>query len=62
MQGVKAGSLVELRSHMQHDTAKIRKLNSSYDPVIPLLGISGEKYNSERYMHPSVHSTTIYNG
>ena len=39
-----------------------------YDPAIPLLGIYLEKKpkqtrntNSKRYMHPSVHCSTIYN-
>ena len=32
-----------------------------YDPVIPLLGIYLDKnYNSKRYMHPYVHSSTIH--
>ena len=35
-----------------------------YDPAIPVLGIHPEKLktlNLERYMHPTVHSSTIYN-
>ena len=39
------------------------KIESLYDPAIPLLGIYAEKtkINLKRYMHPSVHSSTIYN-
>ena len=34
------------------------KIELPYDPAIPLLGIYPDKtYNSERYMHPDVHST-----
>ena len=44
----------------------IKKLKTElpYDPAIPLLGIHPEKtktLNSERCMHPNVHSSTIYN-
>ena len=38
------------------------KVELPYDPAIPLLGIYPEEnYNSKRYMHPSVSSSTIYN-
>lgn len=44
------------------------KLEQPYDPIIPLLGICPEKQtnkqkstNSKRYIHPNVHSYTIYN-
>ena len=38
------------------------KTEVPYDPAIPLLGIYLEKtLNSKRYMHPNVHSSTIYN-
>ena len=38
------------------------KIELPYDPAIPLLGIYlEENINSRRYMHPSVHSSTIYN-
>ena len=38
------------------------KIELPYDPAIPLLGIYPEKNcNSKRYMHPYVHSSTIYN-
>ena len=37
------------------------KIESLYDPGLPLLDISGAKHNSKRYMHPNVHSSTIYN-
>ena len=38
------------------------KIELPYDPAIPLLGIYPEKMksNSERYMYPDVHSSTIY--
>ena len=38
------------------------KIELPYDPAIPLLGIYLEKMktNSKRYMHPNVHSGTIY--
>ena len=35
-----------------------------YDPAVPLLSILKKKNgntNSKRYMHPSVHSYTVYN-
>ena len=38
------------------------KIELSYDPMIPLLGIYPEKNentNSKKYTHPSVHSSTI---
>ena len=38
------------------------KIGLPYDPAILLLGIYLEKTNSKRYMHPNVHSTTVYNG
>lgn len=31
-----------------------------YDPGIPLLGIYPEKTNSERYMLPYLHSSTVH--
>ena len=39
----------------------LKKLNTelSYDPAIPILGISRENYNLKRYMHPTVHSSTM---
>ena len=40
-----------------------RKIELPYDPVIPLLGIcekKNENTNSERYMHPNIHSNSIY--
>ena len=37
------------------------KIELSYDPEIPLLGIYPENHNSKRYMHPNVHCNTIYN-
>ena len=41
---------------------KTQKIELPYDPAIPLLGIYPEKnYNSKRYMHPYVHSSTIHN-
>ena len=39
------------------------KIELPYDPAIPLLGIYAEKNensNSKRYVHPNVHSNTIY--
>ena len=51
---------------MENDTEFPQKLKIEwpYDPEIPLLGIYPEKNwntNSKIYMHPSVHSHTIYN-
>ena len=38
------------------------KIELPYDPAIPLLGINPEKtIILKRYMHPYVHSSTIYN-
>ena len=37
------------------------KINLPYDPTIPLLGINPEKMESQKHVHPSVHSSTIYN-
>ena len=38
------------------------KLDLSYDPAIPLLGIYLDKnHNSKGYMHPYVNSSTIHN-
>ena len=40
------------------------KIELPYDPAIPFLSIYPEKNentNSKRYIHPSVHSSTIYN-
>ena len=37
------------------------KVELPYDPEIPLRFFSGENTNFVRYMHPSVHSSTIYN-
>ena len=34
------------------------KIESLYNPAVLLLG---QSYNSKRYMHPSVHSSTIHN-
>ena len=37
------------------------KIELPYDPAIPLLGIYPDKtLNLKRYMHPNVHSSTIY--
>ena len=42
-----------------------KKLELPYDPTILLLGIyparKDKNSNSKRYMHPSVHSSTVYN-
>ena len=43
------------------DSLKKLKFELPYDPAIPLLGIYLEKTNLKRYMHPSVHCSTIYN-
>ena len=39
------------------------KIELPYDPAILLLGIYPEKMktNSERYVHPNVHSGAVYN-
>ena len=37
------------------------KVELPCDPAIPLLGIYPDKTNSKRYVHPYVHSSTIYN-
>ena len=40
------------------------KIELSYDPAIPLLGIyleKNENTNLKRYMYPNVHSTRTYN-
>ena len=40
------------------------KIKLPYDPAIPLLSIyleKNENTNLKRYMHPNVHSSTIYN-
>ena len=38
------------------------KIELPYNPSIPLLGyIPRENHNSKRYMHSSVHCSTIYN-
>ena len=37
------------------------KIELPYDLAIPFLGIYPEKTNSKRYMHPNVHSSTIFN-
>ena len=38
------------------------KIKLPYDPAVSFLGIYPEKtLNSKRAMHPSVHSSTIYN-
>ena len=40
------------------------KIELPYDPAVPLLGIHLDKNkntNSKRFMHPDVHSSTIYN-
>ena len=40
----------------------IQLYDPPYDPAIPLLGIYLDKTLTQvRYMHPSVHSSTIYN-
>ena len=36
------------------------RMELPYDPAIPLLGKYLEKTNSKVYMHPNVHSSTIY--
>ena len=40
---------------------KKKKIELPYNPVVPLLGISGKDKNSnlKRYMHPNVHSSII---
>ena len=49
----------------QWRSLKKLEIELPYDPVIPLLGTyQGEKTkntNLKRYMHPSVHSSIIYN-
>ena len=40
------------------------KIELPYDPATPLLGLYPEKNentNLQRYIHPSVHSNTVYN-
>ena len=37
------------------------KTDLPYDPTILLLGIYPEKTNLKGFMHPNVHSSTIYN-
>ena len=40
------------------------KIELPYDPAIPLLGIYLKKTkntNSERYVYPNVHCSTVYN-
>ena len=37
------------------------KLELSYDPAVPSWTYTGESRNSQRHIHPSVHSSTIYN-
>ena len=37
------------------------KIELSYDPSIPLLGIYLDKTNSKKHMHPYVHSSTVHN-
>ena len=37
------------------------KLELPYDLAIPLLGIYQKKKDLKRHMHPSVHSSTLYN-
>ena len=37
------------------------KLELSYDPAVPSWTYTGENHNSKRHIHPSVHSSTIYN-
>ena len=39
---------------------KTLNIELPYDPTIPLLGIYLDKTNSERYIHPYVHSSIIY--
>ena len=41
--------------------SKKLKTDLPYDPAIPLLGMYQEKTDAKRYMHPNVHSSTIYN-
>ena len=43
---------------------KTLKIELSYDPAIPLLGIylkKNKSTNLKRYMHPNIHSSIIYN-
>ena len=35
------------------------KIELLYDPAIPLQGMYPEEF--ERYMHPNIHSSTVYN-
>ena len=37
------------------------KIELSYDPAIPLLGIYPEKINLKGYMHLNVHCSAVYN-
>jgi len=38
------------------------KIDLPYDPAIPLSRcISGENYNSKRYIHHNIYCSTIYN-
>jgi len=37
------------------------KCGLPYDPAIPLLCMYLEKTNLKRYIHPSVHNSTVYN-
>ena len=42
---------------------KTLKIELSYDPAIPLLGIYlDKKYTWKKYIQPSVYSSNIYNG
>ena len=44
--------------------SELKKMELSYDPVLPLLGIypeGTENTNSKEYMHPYVHCSTISN-
>jgi len=36
------------------------KIKLPYDPAIPLLGIYPKNYNSKRYIHLYVHSSTLF--
>ena len=38
------------------------KIELSYDPAIPLLGIYPENHNSKRVMYHDVHCSSVYNG
>ena len=46
---------------MEKRFLKQLKIELPFDPAVLLLGIYPEKTNLKRYMHPNVHSSTVYN-